>query len=76
MKKQRNMHRVDPIFRCLMDFVLIYLGLGTDVLTSDILSKVLLVAVGVFTLISGITGHCSIYHIAGFNTYKNNPKSL
>lgn len=56
-----------------MGLVLIYLGLGTDVLTSDILSKVLLVAVGVFTLVSGITGHCSIYHIAGFNTYKKQP---
>ena len=70
MKKQRNMNRVDQMFRSVMGLVLIYFGLGTDVLTSDILSKVLLVAVGVFTLISGITGHCSIYHIAGFNTYK------
>lgn len=70
MKKQRNMNRVDQIFRCVMGLVLIYLGLGTDVLTSDILSKGLLVAVGAFTLFSGVTGHCSIYHIAGFNTYK------
>lgn len=70
MKKQRNMNRIDQVFRCVMGLVLIYLGLGTDMLTSDMLSKVLLAAVGAFTLFSGVTGHCSIYHIAGFNTYK------
>lgn len=70
MKKQRNMNRVDQVFRCIMGLTLIYLGPGTDMLTSDMLSKVLLAAVGAFTLFSGVTGHCSIYHIAGFNTYK------
>ena len=70
MKIQRNMNRVDQVFRCVMGLTLIYLGLGTDMLTSDNLSKMLLAAVGAFTLISGITGYCSIYHIAGFNTYK------
>ena len=63
------MSTVDQIFRCTMGLVLIYFGFGTDMLTSDTLSKVLLTAVGVFTLISGVTGHCSIYNIAGFNTY-------
>lgn len=73
MKQQRKMNRVDQTFLCAMGLTLIYLGLGTDVLTSDMLSKALLVAVGIFTLISGITGHCSIYHIAGFNTYRKQP---
>ena len=64
------MSRVDQVFRCVIGLTLIYPGVDPDVLTSDIFSKVRLVAVGVFTLISGITGHCSIYHIAGLNTYK------
>lgn len=71
MKKQRNMNRVDQIFRCVMGLVLIYLGLGTDVLTSDILSKGLLVAVGAFTLFSGVTVRFTI--LQGLILTKNNP---
>lgn len=70
MKLKRNMNSIDQILRSCMGLGLIYLGLGTDVLTDDFLSNALLAVVGLFTLISGITGYCSIYHIAGFNTYK------
>lgn len=65
------MANIDRVFRTAMGLSLIYLGVDPEILTSDFLSRILLAAVGVFTLVSGITGHCSIYHIAGFGTYKD-----
>ena len=70
MKLKRNMNTIDRILRTIMGLALIYLGPGSDVLTSDFLSNTLLTVVGLFTLFSAITAHCSIYNIAGFNTYK------
>ena len=71
MKLKRNMNTIDQILRGFMGAGLIYLGPGSDILTTDILSSVLLALVGVFTLFSAITAHCSIYNIAGFGTYKD-----
>lgn len=64
------MSRIDQIFRGVMGVGLMYLGSGSTLLTNDILSRVLLAAVGLFTIVSAITGYCSVYHFAGFNTYK------
>ena len=64
------MNTIDQILRGIMGLGLIYLGPGSDVLTSDFLSGALLGFVGVFTLFSAVTAHCSIYNIAGFCTYK------
>jgi len=72
MRKKRNMHQLDRIFRSVMGLALIYLGLDGDALTSDVLSRVLLAMVGVFTLSSAISGYCSIYHFSGISTYKEN----
>lgn len=71
MSKKRNMSTLDRGFRTIMGLSLIYLGVDSDILTSDLLSRLLLAAVGIFTLISGITGYCSIYNLAGFGTYKD-----
>lgn len=70
MRKKRNMHQLDRVFRSVMGIGLIYLGIDASVLTEDILSRILLAAVGVFTLASAISGHCSIYHFSGLSTYK------
>lgn len=70
--KKRNMSNIDRVIRTVMGLGLIYIGVDPDILTSDLLSRILLAAVGAFTLVSGITGHCSIYQIAGFDTYKKN----
>jgi hypothetical protein len=53
-----------------MGLSLIYLSLGTDMLTTDTLSRALLGIVGLFALISAITSYCPIYHFAGLSTYK------
>lgn len=70
MKFKRNMSTTDQLIRGVMGLGLIYIGPASDILTSDFLSGALLGLVGVFTLISAITGHCTIYNIAGFCTYK------
>ena len=71
MKLKRNMNDIDRVFRGFMGLGLLYLGPGTDLLTSDFMSGALLGVVGGFTLFSAITAHCSIYNIAGFGTYKD-----
>ena len=70
MKLKRNMNTIDRLLRSVMGLALIYLGPGSDLITTDFLSGILLAVVGGFTLFSAITAHCSIYNIAGFNTYK------
>lgn len=70
MSKKRNMNQLDRVFRSFMGVGLIYLGVDAGVITSDMLSRILLVAVGLFTLLSALSGHCSIYHFSGLSTYK------
>lgn len=72
MKLKRNMSGLDQLLRSLMGLSLIYFGPVSDVFVSDFLSSALMGLVGVFTLFSAVTSHCSIYSIAGINTYKNN----
>ena len=70
MKTVRNMHPIDQVFRVLLGMALIFIGFFNRDLVSEPLLGILLGGFGMINLISGISGVCPVYTLAGISTLK------
>ncbi len=59
---------VDRVVRIVFGLVLIYVGFA-QIVTAGILTYVI-ATVGLIMLVTGATGHCQLYTLAGINTCK------
>lgn len=69
MRFRINMSRLDQIVRMTLGCIFLATGLA-DVLSADLMSRVLVGIVGALALFSAVTRYCFLYDVAGFATHR------
>ena len=71
MTMMRNTSNIDRAIRLAIGIVLLVVAFAADVVASNLLLKIIVLAFSTMNLISAVTSFCPVYFVAGLSTLKS-----